>query len=415
MKFFSEPKSKASLVLLICLLTAGWVRPPPSVIQYHGAVISLKPIPKRLAVRAELANRGTRTVLAVKGRGYGWRLCAFNGLGRPLAAAGRALTTETLVTLRPGASLTRTFTVGRYCRGERTGMLYIYVVRWMAVNNGLTSALMSPIHRLRFRKGQPPAWKIVPSIPMPRPGAKARVRKGTPPYPPHIIPKTGPVAALARIARAVDSGNVSKAEALCLPEQAVPQPLIAAMAVEAVNLARLRAVILKQFGVDWCKGMEDLHPSPAEFPQFLEELNPQTLKIRGNKASVGTVYYNGKAFVPFPGFDFRFRKIRSHWLVDSWATYRHISTPARYRQNVIGDLREARLFRSLTDQIKAGRFTNLHEVLKSADRRLAVEDDWFTLQSMKNNKQWMKNNAQWVKRVEKSEQASGKASPQTQP
>lgn len=191
--------------------------------------------------------------------------------------------------------------------------------------------------------------------------------------------------------------------------------MVAAMAVEAVNLARLRTAVLKRFGVDWCKGMENLHPSPAGFSQFLQELDLRTLKIRGNRASVGTVYYNGKAFVPFPGFDFRFRKINGHWLVDSWATYQHISTPARYRQNVIGDLREARLFRSLTDKIKSGRFGNLKEFIKSADQRLAAEDDWFTLQSMKNNKQWMKNNAQWVKRVEKSEQASGKASPQTQP
>ena len=130
---------------------------------------------------------------------------------------------------------------------------------------------------------------------------------------------------------------------------------------------------------------------------------------------MGTLWFNGKQFVPMPDFVFRFRKFGSRWLLDSRATYRGTLTARQYRLNVENSLRESDVFGTLAREVNTGKLTTLAEVAAAARRRLAAVGDWFTLQSMKNNRQWMKNNAQWVKRVKQSEQAARGKSPQTQP
>ena len=369
--------------------------PRPAPLEFHGVRISLKPVPGQIAVKAKITNEGGNAVW-LPGP-IRWELALLDNTGnlirtvrslrRPPAAGS---TVYKSIILKPGKSFsTKPFFVNTDT--ERRGTFYIFVQREVTAGRGKTSTLnsvtiRSKILRLTIRPGTLPAWRIVKRIPPSIPHAPVVQLSTNPPYPTHRIPTTGPIAALAEISKAVRAGNIQAVKQLCWHGSRQPPPVYVANAEEAIAMMKFCHAIGRQFGrpigAKALRHLEQTHPSPKGFSRFVEELNLRSLRINGNRASVGTLWFNGRKFVPMPKFAFHFQKIRGHWLLDSRATYKEMLTARQYQLNVENSVKDTQIFDSLSQGLLEGRFATLAEFTATADRKMAAENDWFTSQSL---------------------------------
>jgi hypothetical protein len=375
------------------------MRPKP-VKTFAGTHILAAPRNRPLEIRTTTVNHSSSFVTIFKGGPFGSRLSVFDASGTRLRSpafwtgpGGSA--SGHLFYLAPGASTKNKFVLKGNAPFNATGVFYVYISRIVVEGkwgNGPTTriaqkTIRSPILKLTLRKGRPPLWQVVSRVPRPPP-RPMRHQRGTftPHYPPYRIPTTGPIAVLAQISKAVRAGNIQAVKQLCLHGSRQPPPLYVANAEEAIALASYCAAIGKQFGhaigAKALRGLGQIHPSPEGFSHTLKVLNFRSLRIKGDRASVGTFWFNGKEIVPMPKFAFRFRKVNGHWLLDSRASYRSTITPRGYHLNAENSIKEAQLFDSLSRELAAGRFATLAEFTAVADRMMAAEDDWFTSQSL---------------------------------
>lgn len=427
----SNSFSSLRAVWSVCLLVLAchgsaegktWVRRVTSPIQvgrFSGVRIVLVPARNSLVIRALTENHGMEIATLIRGGRFGCQPVIYDRNGRKLRYSAlrekliNAGQTH-LVFLDPGATRKRVFVLKSYLAKLRTGRYFVEISRLVIRGKyagGETANLaqkfvVAPILRLTIRSGLPPVWKVVGSVPRPKPGPRPAT-PAVPAFPRYVIPKTGPIATMSMIAQAVGAHNLNQVRQLCYSGGHSTTPFYLASAKEAIAATRYCRAVQKRFGVNLEK---QISPSPDMFQHFLAELNPRSLKIKGEKASVGALWFDKGKFVPMPSFAFHFRRIRGRWLLDSWATYS--SNPptslASYRRNTEYCLREARMFDSLARAASGTQFANYHEFNIFAEHRMVAQDDWFTLQSMKDNPQWMKDNAQWVKRVKMNEKAAKK-------
>ncbi len=363
----------------------------PPVTHFHGASITLKPDRQRPALTVTITNRGNQPLTLWSGYSGGWSLLAFGEDGRAVPPTERQRARWRAAPMparipspcKLGGSLGRSFKIGHYREITATGIFYIYATRWVSAG-ARTAIVRSPILKLTLRNGRPPDWNVVPSVPQPetRPHPVAPLA-ATPPYPPHKIPGTGPIAVLAEICTAVNAGDLKRVTQLCYRGGAAREPFILASAEEAAAVRHYCMALQKRFGVNPEKRMTSVLSTPESFSHFLEELNPSSLKIDGDRASAGILWFNGKQFVSMPKFAFRFRKVNGHWLLDSRATYRGTLTPRQYRLNVENALKQATVLRSLTRDLQAGKFSTLKDLTAAADRRMVAVGHWFQSQSLK--------------------------------
>ena len=371
-----------ALLPLVCVLLIAWVPGPPPVRRFDGALITLTPVRHRLAVEAVIKNSGGDTLDLDRGGVDGWQLWVMDSAGNRMSVQPTTGATFS-ATLAPGASLKKLFPLAAYSKGKRPCCLYVYVTRWIASKNG-TAVITSPILKMTLRNNAPPKWKTVPFVPKPERHLPAHVL--VPPFPPHVLPATGPITALEEISKAVHTGNLRHVKQLCYHGSAAPPPFIVALAQEAVAVHRYCLALHKRFGADPEKQMAGSLTTPESFSSFLAELNLKTATIQGDRASVGTLWFNGKKFVPMPNFVFRFRRIGGHWLLDSRATYEGVLTKRQYRLNVENCQKNADVFNSLAREIGTGRYATLAAAEKAAGKRLAAVGDWFMMQSMNSDK-----------------------------
>ncbi len=375
------------------------MRPKP-VKTFAGTHILAAPRNRPLEIRTTTVNRSRSFVTISKGGSFGCRLSVFDASGTRLrspafwigpggAASGRSFY------LAPGASTKNAFVLKGNAPFNATGVFFVYVSRLVVKGKwdggsvvGMRQGFVrSPIMKLTLRKGWPPLWQVVSRVPRPPPGTMPVQRLAlTPHYPPYRIPTTGPIAVLAQISKAVRAGNMQAAKQLCWHGSRQPPPFYVASAEEAVAIQNYCRALGKQFGraigAKALRGLGQIHPSPEGFSHTLKVLNFRSLRIKGDRASVGTLWFNGKKIVPMPKFAFCFRKVNGHWLLDSRASYRWTLTSGGYQLNVENSVKEAQIFDSLTRELAAGRFATLAELIAVADRKMAVENDWFTSQSL---------------------------------
>ncbi len=399
-------------------LAARTVRYPSS---RDGIKMEITPSPHDVAVVATVTNRGRVNASLVHGGPLGvWRLFVFDATGKPIQATpvARLRVPSRISThaLKPGMAANKHFSLRQYVAGARRGTFYVYVERYIGVPSGKFtdfSIFRSPILRVSIHPGMLPQWKYVQSVH--RYGQPGVTRASpAPPFPPNQIPVTGPIATLTQIAAAVERRNLAAARKLCYQGHHLPEPFYVAFAARAIAAQGCTTLVEKRFGVNpW----PHLVPSPEVFLHILQRLNPKSLRINGDKAIVGVLWYNKGKFIPFPSFAYHFRKVHSRWLLDSWATQMSVprASATSYQLNVENSLREAAAFDGLARDVAAGKFASFHAFKISARQRMAAVDDWFMVQSMKGNKQWMKANTWLVKRVEQQAKVAKKHVAQTQP
>lgn len=400
---------------------------PAPVDTFAGIHIAIKGHRHSLNVTAITTNQGkdTATIFRSTGDFVESGLMMFDPKGRKLKytnAFQKKLWRPRVLRstdLGPGKAIKKTFTIDRYYKFARRGVFYLYVAELVAKGKGKGSSVpakqkfvRSPILKLTLRQGRPPEWRVVPAVPKPGP---RRTQLAVPPFPKYNIPAGGPVATLDGISTAVRAHDLKRVKQLCYHGASGPEPFIVANAREAIAISNFCKAMQNKFGINPEKHLTLTHPTPESFSYLVKELNVRSLKINGDDASVGILYFKGKKFAPMPNFAFCFRKVRGHWLLDSGATYKHLSqSRGQYRLAIEKSIRETHVFDSLTRQLAAGRFAALKDFTAVAARRLAAVNDWFMLQSMKNNKRWMKNNAQWVKRIKGEEKPAATQPSKTQ-
>ncbi len=390
---------------------------PPPVAEFGGVRITATPGTKPLSIKFETVNGGRKvaTLFEISNpprRPHGCRLHAFDRFGNSLPDSTAWLKKvgpphhSRLVHLAPRHSISEIFTLAGRFKLAPPGRFYFYAVRSVITGSykggnpaGFAQAsLISPILQLTLRKGHAPTWNIVQAVPKPKETPSNAVLATAPRFPEYRIPTTGPIATLAQIAQAAKSHDLAAVRKFCYDGHHAAEPFYVALAEQAIAEGRCVAAAKERFGIDpW----PQIEPSPAAFSQLLLRLNPQSLKVHNDLASVGVLWLHAGKLIPFPSFAYHFRKVRGYWLLDSWATQSSIphSSERSYRLNVDNCLKQARVFDHLKRDLVAGKFADLRTFKVFARRRMGAVSDWFVLQSMKGNKQWMKNNAQWVKRV----------------
>lgn len=389
---------------------------------YHGVTLSIAPSRRRLIVTATITNHGGRVVFVQHGAMRKWTFGVLDVRGRSLVKQ-RHLPAHTEgfdSPLPPGRSKVQKFSLERLPGLAAPGTFYVYStapILAKPVGNGRlkTVYFRSPILRLILAVGKPPAWKVVAAMPRPqRRPRRRRVPAVVPPYPRFKIPGTGPIATLSGIAKAVGSQDLDAVRKLCYKGHHAVLPFYVAFAAQAIAEDQCIASGKKKFSVNpWPR----LQPSPQVFSNILSRLNPRSLKVNGNTASVGIFWFHRGKFIAFPSFGYHFRKVNGRWLLDSWATQESARGPSlrSYRLNVENSLRQAETFESLAKDLAAGRFVSLSDLRAAARHRFGAVSDWFMLQSMKHNKQWMRANVWLAKRIEKEEKAAKNQAPETQP
>jgi hypothetical protein len=396
------------------------IRPAPKA-SFHGAVISVNPKRRGLAVSAVIVNRGPGALWVFEhGELIGWRLRAFSGDGRPLRLKRRSprKRRSRTVVLRPGMSLARTFNLSAWPELSKEGVYYLYVERAVALPTGPGGATVgSPILRLTLRKGAPAAWKVVPAVP--KPAYHYRPPRPPPPFPPYRVPRTGPIATLAEISAAVHGGDLGAVRRLCYHGRREPSPFYVASAEEAIAAAKMCAAVGKKFGGDTGakleRGLTLLHPTPESFSRFVAELDPRSLTVARGRASVGILCFHAGRFVP-TGNGFRFREIGGRWLLDSRATWSTGAGVSRrgYRLDVEYMLAGARLFGSLRSSVAAGKFATLGAFESAMGRRLALLEDRFMRRATGGSRGWEKFERRFLLKKKKSAGAP-KDAPRNQP
>ncbi len=342
-----------------------------------------------------------------QGGSLGWRLLVYDRRGNrlPYTAAAQDRRTRSAgrsrgIRLRPGSSRVKEFHIRRYCAVPRSGTFYVYACRAVtAVRGGggpppqpSSAYVRSPIYRLTLRKGQPPTWKVVRALPVPRPPAPPK-RPVVPPFPKYKMPASGPIVTLAEVSEAVHAGDLSRVKRLCYSGGPGKAPYFVAMAQDAISIARFCRALQKKFGINPQRRLTQTHTTPKSFSQFLAEIDAPALKINGDRAAVPVLWYDKGKFVRFPKFDIRFRKVHGRWLLDSWASYKPISPPWQYRMDVENELTESHMYGALTRALDKKHFANLKAFEAYANPKAAAQDNWFMRQWMKDGKKAEKADA----------------------
>ncbi len=351
--------------------------PVPLRTTYKGVAMEIAPVGKGLTVKVTIVNRGHLDVRVARGGLAGLSVSVFDGKGRRLEVVVSNHPPSAFFRLGAGKSLSSTFDLSWYvARRGGVGTFYVRALR-AVVAKGLTSSwLRTPTLRLTLRKGAPPVWKVVAAPPPPPAPGYRRPAVVAAQFPRYKIPAAGPIATLAEIAAAVRAGALQRVRQLCYNGHHGPEPFYVAFAQRAVAAARCIQAVKKRFGVNpW----PHLVPSPEVFYHILRRLDPGSVHVNGNRASVGVLWFHDGKFVPFPSFAYHFRKIHGHWLLDSWATQSSSPrvTPGLYRLNVENSLREAAVFDGLARDVAAGKFASLHTFMAAARVRLAAQGRWF--------------------------------------
>lgn len=375
--------------------TRRMMQPPKPVKTFRGVRILIHTKKKKLGIETTTENRGKNIVTLISGGQFGWKLSVFDRDGHKLShSAARTkkhiIPHRKLIYLDPGKSIKRIFILSQYYQIPSQGVFYVYVSRWVAGgkwSGGSTIGLVqkfvrSPILKLTLHQGAVPAWKVVHAVPHHKPAPQTQP-SNTPPYPKYKVPATGPIAALAALSKAVQASDLDRVKQLCY-EKKIKPGYITAMAKEAIVIRRFSLAVQNKFGMNPEKRLTRTHSTPESFSHFLKELNPKTLKIKGNMAKVGVWYIHKGKLLPMPSFAFHFRKVKGHWLLDSWATYKSVfKTKARYRLGVEHKLRQAKMFDSWTHTLAKRHFANLHAFEAFTAPQETAEDHWFMKQSMK--------------------------------
>ncbi|HTV47289.1 MAG TPA: hypothetical protein VMG59_02485 [Phycisphaerae bacterium] len=356
---------------------------------FDGINVTIQPDPKILAVTIVTKNKGKDTVmifdepsLAATG------LLMFDSVGNLLPYTEeedqrQAFPNRQTLYLAPGKSLTQVFALNQYYQFNNKGVFYVFYSQYVIVGAG--KRVGSPILQLILNGEMRPNWKVVPAVPQPPPSMSPQLENQMQEhsYPKYKIPTDGPIATLTQISAAVQAGDLEQVKQLCYQANTDPPPLFVAEAEEAIAMSKLCVALQSKFSVNPEQNIARTHPSPEEFSHFLAELNPNSMKINDDIASVGIFYYQEGKFVPSNSFAFHFRNVNGEWLLDSWATFKSQLNVSQYNLNVENDLKEAQMFNSLTQDLENNRFTNLQDFNAVADQQMIAIDRWFMAQSLK--------------------------------
>jgi hypothetical protein len=234
--------------------------------------------------------------------------------------------------------------------------------------------LQTPTYRILLQKGRPPIWSraknLMPPSQMPNSIQRGH-RRGRPqhfmrpphppsPFPPYSAPVGSPLRVPGEIASAVAAGDIGTVEQLCVHGSRHPAPLAVAKAQAAVALLGLRGLIIRCFGrnagAQSLRQLAGIHPAPSDFKLWASEINPQTLKVDDNRASVGLWQVMRGKPIPMPNYRVEFLRIGGRWLLDSRGTLMSLGqNAAGYRRKVVCALRQARALRDIKKALASGR------------------------------------------------------------
>jgi len=375
----------------------GPIRPLPR--STHGLVARLAPKKSGLAVEAEIANTGSAVATLSSGPTGGWRLRVFSVVdGRlekaPLTTAGHKMNmisregwTNSTVVIRPGKTKVKDLRLRNYFAIKAPGRYIMQATtQWINIT-GRRYFVRLGTNLLGFTLNR--AGKITwqtRNVTWPEP-----IPRKIPPTPQlHSweIPRTGPVAALARLAAAIKRGDVQAAHSLVYAPSRESHTL--AVVDDELALRRLLATLGQHFGAA-AQGQFRAIPSTASIEateNVLRLLDMKTLTIEGNQAEVRCWEFSRVVWKWVPGWRVYFRRVRGQWKITGHPQQFPKNSPPRIWDRLLRA--QTAIYNSLRHKVKTGKvrsFTNFEAELKTRLKAAAAENSKEMMAYMKG---WMR-------------------------
>ncbi len=366
-------------VLIIPVIAEGRVlRNIPTPHSIYGVTARLTPGKSGANIKAMLQNAGTSKAYVLSGPGSGWRLQVFSiAVGRkaPWTEAGQKMDIESRmgpsapqIFLNRAHPQIKTFQLRRYFVIRPPGKYIIRATRWVGVEGKKQLILMGTnLLELDIDRDGQVSWKTR-NVAFPRP-----IPRKIPPVPTvslSQIPKTGPIAALARLADAIKRGDVRAAHRLVY---VTPNGVHCLRVVdEEIALRRLARELKKHFGAEARDRFEATSStiSPKATESILRHVDLRTLKIDGHTAEIGEWMFSYALWRWLPDANVYFRRVEGHWLLSDGTVRYPRHSPFRIWDRLLKV--QTLIYDSLRHEVIAGKINSPLEFDRELKARLAA-------------------------------------------